>query len=305
MFNDLCFMTSMIHKTVLLHEAIEGLALEDGDVVIDATLGSGGHTEAMLATGKDIFVIGIDLDTAAIERSRERLQNDSRVTFVCDSYRNMASIVSGLGIEKVTKVLFDFGFSSDQIQTSGRGFSFERDEPLLMTFKEKLGPDDLTAFEIVNSWDEEAIRGILRNYGEERFAGRIAKGIIKARQMKSIGTTAELVEVIKSSTPFSYHRQRLNPATRTFQSLRIAVNDELGAIADGIDAGFRLIPSKGRMATICFHSQEDRIVKQTFKAWAQTGFGALINKRPMVPSDEEVAENPRSRSAKLRIIEKI
>lgn len=294
----------MIHTSVLLQEAIEGLALEDGDVVVDGTLGSGGHTEAMLATGKDISVIGFDLDTEAIERSRARLRGDKRVTLVCASYKTMTSVVEGLGVTGVNKVLFDFGFSSDQIETSGRGFSFLRDEPLLMTFVEAPGPDDLTAREIVNTWDEDTIRGVLRGYGEERHAGRIAKAILKAREVKPIETTFELVDIIRSAVPKDYLTKKIHPATKTFQALRIAVNDELATVADGLDAAFRLVPKGGKIAAISFHSHEDRIVKQMFKAWSQTKFATILSKKPIVPSEAELKTNPRARSAKLRILEK-
>jgi len=294
----------MIHTSVLLQEAIEGLALTDGDLVVDGTLGSGGHTQAILASGKDLTVIGMDLDTAAIARSKERLGDDKRVTLVCASYATLPSVLTGLNIKHVTKVLFDFGFSSDQIETSGRGFSFLRNEPLLMTFKEVLGPDDLTAREIVNSWDEESIRGVLRGYGEERHAGRIAKAILKERAKKPIETTFELVEIIKASTPKDYSAKKIHPATRSFQALRIAVNDELETIAEGIDGAFRSMQKGGRIAAISFHSHEDRIVKQMFKAWTQTKFATMITKKPVMANEEEIKINPRSRSAKLRIIEK-
>lgn len=294
----------MIHTSVLLQEAIEGLTLGDGDVVIDATLGSGGHTQAMLGVGKDISVIGFDLDIEAIERSRARLGDDKRVTLVCASYKTMTSVVEGLGVTGVNKVLFDFGFSSDQIETSGRGFSFLRDEPLLMTFTEAPGPNDLTAREIVNTWDEDTIRGVLRGYGEERHAGRIAKAILKARESKSIETTFELVEIIRSSVPRDYLTKKIHPATKTFQALRIAVNDELATVADGLDSAFRLIPKGGKIAAISFHSHEDRIVKQMFKAWSQTKFATIVTKKPIVAGDAELKINPRARSAKLRILEK-
>jgi len=294
----------MIHTSVLLQEAIEGLDLTDGDLVVDGTLGSGGHTQAILASGKDLTVIGMDLDTAAIARSKERLGDDKRVTLVCASYATLPSVLTGLNIKHVTKVLFDFGFSSDQIETSGRGFSFLRNEPLLMTFKEVLGPDDLTAREIVNSWDEESIRGVLRGYGEERHAGRIAKAILKERAKKPIETTFELVEIIKASTPKDYSAKKIHPATRSFQALRIAVNDELETIAEGIDGAFRSMQKGGRIAAISFHSHEDRIVKQMFKAWTQTKFATMITKKPVMANEEEIKINPRSRSAKLRIIEK-
>lgn len=293
----------MIHKSVLLHEAIEGLALSPGDIVVDATLGSGGHSEAILKQESNVKIIGIDLDNAALERSKERLDNDRRVTFVSGSYRDLSQILESLSIVNVQKVLFDFGFSSDQIETSGRGFSFLRDEPLLMTFTED--SKGITAYEIVNTWDEDSLRGVLRTFGEERFAGRIARALIKAREKKPIGTTFDLVDIIRTATPVAYQHRKIHPATKTFQALRIAVNDELETIRDGIESAFRALSSGGRIAAISFHSHEDRIVKHTFKTWAQTGSARVITKKPITPRDSEREENPRARSAKLRIIEKI
>ncbi|OHA89090.1 MAG: 16S rRNA (cytosine(1402)-N(4))-methyltransferase [Candidatus Zambryskibacteria bacterium RIFCSPHIGHO2_01_FULL_43_27] len=295
----------MSHVPVLLHEAIEGLSIVDGDVVVDATLGNAGHSQAILNLKKDIRLIGIDLDRQAIERSKEILGSDKRVTFVCESYRNLKVILEKLGVKEINKILFDFGFSSDQIAQSGRGFSFQSDEPLLMTFSSNSEDGALTAYEIVNSWSEEDIRKVIRNYGEERFAGRIAKGIVKAREKKPIGTTFELVDVIKASTPFAYHRGRIHPATRTFQALRIAVNDELEAIQEGLEEGFRHLAVGGRIVAISFHSHEDRIVKHMFRAWSDAGVANLITKKPITPSDEELLNNPRARSAKMRVLEKI
>lgn len=293
----------MTHESVLLHESIDGLSLTDGDVVIDATLGNGGHTLAILGLHKDITVVGIDLDEDAIARSKQRIGNDSRVIYINDSYRNLERIMQDLDLTP-TKILFDFGFSSNQIEESGRGFSFKRDEPLLMTFKTNPGGDDLTAFEIVNHWEEDTIRTILKLYGEEKFAGRIAKKIIEVRESKPIESTFDLVDVILSATPVSYHKKKIHPATKTFQALRITTNDELSAVTDGIETAFRLLSSKGRIAAISFHSHEDRIVKHTFRAWSQVGVGTLITKKPITPSKGEIEQNPRSRSAKLRIIEK-
>src|SRR3989344_1083621 len=295
----------MSHVPVLLHEAIEGLSIVDGDVVVDATLGNAGHSQAILNLKKDIRLIGIDLDRQSIERSKEILGSDKRVTFVCESYRNLKVILEKLGVKEINKILFDFGFSSDQIAQSGRGFSFQSDEPLLMTFSSNSFVGELTAYEIVNSWSEEDIRKVIRNYGEERFAGRIAKGIVKAREKKPIGTTFELVDVIKASTPFAYHRGRIHPATRTFQALRIAVNDELEEIQEGLEEGFRHLAVGGRIVAISFHSHEDRIVKHMFRAWSDAGVANLITKKPITPSDEELLNNPRARSAKMRVLEKI
>lgn len=293
----------MIHASVLLQEAIDGLLLQDGDVVVDATLGNGGHTLAMLSLEKDIHIVGIDLDQDAITRSKERIGKTSKVTYVNDSYRNLEKIMTELET-KPTKVLFDFGFSSNQIEESGRGFSFQRNEPLLMTFASSPKPTDLTAYEIVNHWEEDTIRTILKLYGEEKFAGRIAKAIVAAREERPIESTFDLVEVIRAATPVAYQKKKIHPATKTFQALRIATNDELSAIIEGIETAFRLISSKGRIAAISFHSHEDRIVKHTFRTWAQTGIATPVTKKPITPSAKEIEENPRSRSAKLRIIEK-
>jgi len=294
----------MTHVSVLLHEAIEGLSLQDGDVVIDATLGNGGHTLGMLNTGKDIHIIGMDLDQEAIERAKKRIGSNNRVRYIEGSYRNLEKTLQEIHVQP-TKVLFDFGFSTNQIEESGRGFSFQKDEPLLMTFSSNPKDTELTAHEIVNTWEEDTIRTILKLYGEERFAGRIAKAIIRAREKKVILSTTELVNVILAATPVTYHRMKIHPATKTFQALRIATNDELSAVVEGIETAFRLLSSKGRIAAISFHSHEDRIVKHTFRAWAHTGIGVVITKKPITPSAQEIQENPRSRSAKLRIIEKL
>mgnify|MGYP001564945453 CR=1 FL=1 len=293
------------HKSVLLHEVIDGLSFRDGDVFVDGTLGGGGHTESALGVVKDIKVFGFDRDRDALARSEARLSGKGDVTYINESFRGMDTVLQQRGITSVDKVLLDLGLSSDQFESSGRGFTFQKDEPLLMTMKAKLEPADLTARTIVNTWEAENIETILTSYGEERFARRIATTIVQAREKTPIETTFQLVEIIKRATPFAYHRGRIHPATKTFQALRITVNDEIGALMSGLDKGFRLLRSKGRMAVISFHSLEDRVVKQFFRKQSDEGYGILITKRPLVASEEEVKENPRSRSAKLRIVEKI
>jgi 16S rRNA (cytosine1402-N4)-methyltransferase len=300
----------MSHISVLLHEAIVGLEINDGDIIVDATLGGGGHTEAILASGKNIKVIAIDADQTAIERSRKRLGKDDRVTFIRDNFRNLPRILEKVEVPKVNKILFDFGFSSDQIDPpngeagGGRGFSFQRDEPLLMTFSADPKPEELTAYEVVNRWEEDTLRTVIRGFGEERFAGRIAKAIVSAREKKPIESTFELAEIVRAATPAAYGRKRIHPATRTFQAIRIAVNDELTSITQGLEGSFRALSSKGRIIAISFHSLEDRIVKRTFRAWADTDGGKIITKKPLVAGENEKSTNPRSRSAKLRIFEK-
>jgi 16S rRNA (cytosine1402-N4)-methyltransferase len=294
----------MIHVPVLLQEVIDGLLIEDGDIVVDGTLGNAGHSKALLALGKNIRIIGIDKDEDALSRSKKLLEEDSRMTFVQGSYANLDAILDNLGISKINKAIFDFGFSSDQIETSGRGFSFQKDEPLLMTYEKNPDESTVTAHDIVNLWEEDTIRTIIRNYGEERFAGRIAKAIVRARELNPITTTSELVEIIRAATPAAYGRGKIHPATRTFQALRIAVNDELTVVLEGLEAAFRRLAIGGRIAAISFHSHEDRIVKHHFKSWVAVGSAQAITKKPITPKMEEVAINNRSRSAKLRIIEK-
>jgi len=206
--------------------------------------------------------------------------------------------------------LLDIGLSSNQFEDSGRGFSFQKDEPLIMSFKKNLSEDlpaqvgDLTAKEIVNTWELENISTILKGYGEEQFAWKIAKAIVARREEKPIETTFDLVEIIKTATPKWYHTRRIHPATKTFQALRITVNDEIESLKQGIRVGFDRLRSGGRLAVISFHSIEDRAVKQFFKSLIVSGEASIVNKKPIIPTDNEIAENPRSRSSKLRIIQK-
>ncbi|MEQ1561357.1 MAG: 16S rRNA (cytosine(1402)-N(4))-methyltransferase RsmH [Nitrospira sp.] len=299
----------MIHKSVLLHEVIDGLEIKSGDIFVDGTLGGGGHSEEVAKRfGDNIVMIGIDLDPDAIARTKERLAQLNLVNlknhYVQDSFRNINKAVASLGFQKVNKILLDIGLSSNQFEDSGRGFSFQKNEPLLMSFKKDLTEDDLTAREIVNTWDLENIQAILEGYGEEQFAWKIAKAIVARREEKPIETTFDLVEIIKIATPKFYHHKKIHPATKTFQALRITVNDEIGSLKDGVTKGFELLESGGRIAVISFHSLEDRFVKQFFKEKQVEGRGTVITKRPITPTPEEIKENPRSRSAKLRIIEK-
>lgn len=293
----------MIHKTVLLQESIEGLAITEGDVYLDGTLGSAGH--ALAACGHGAQIVGIDQDEDALARATSRLQSTCDFRLIKGSFRNMDKALDELGISKVNKIMLDLGLSSDQFETSGRGFTFQKNEPLLMTFKKDPSEEDLTAQEIVNHWDEENIADIIYGYGEERYARKIARKIVEARENKPITTTSELVEIIKAATPSFYHHGKIHPATRTFQALRITVNDEIGALKDGLKKGFDRLEKNGRMAVISFHSIEDRIVKHFYKEKAEEGLAELITKKPITASELEKKENPRSRSAKLRIIKKI
>jgi 16S rRNA (cytosine1402-N4)-methyltransferase len=296
----------MQHKSVLLHESIDGLDIKAGDVFVDGTLGGGGHMEEVANRfGSTVVMIGIDLDPQAISRTKERLAHFGfPIRYAEGSFRNIDTILDSLSIEKVDRVLLDIGLSSNQFEESGRGFSFQKDESLIMSFKQDVTEEDLTAREILNTWDEENIRAILQGYGEEKFAYKIAKAIVERREEKPIETTFDLVEIIKSATPSFYHHRKIHPATKTFQALRITVNDEIEGLKEGIRKGFERLNAGGRLAVISFHSLEDRAVKQFFKDIADSGKGVRITKKPIIPTDEEIQSNPRSRSAKLRIIEK-
>jgi len=296
-----------MHKSVLLKESIDGLDIQTGDVFFDATVGAGGHSEEVARRfGNDVRIVGTDADKEAIERASARVRKTGVVpTYVVGNYRIAKDLLRGAGIMSVNRSLFDAGFSSDQLDSSGRGFSFLKDEPLLMTFESEPTEESMTARDIVNSWDEKNIATILFSYGEERFARRIAKGIVEAREKKPIETTFELVQVIVDSVPKVYAKGRIHPATRTFQALRITVNNELTGIEEGLRGIMEITKPGGRIAFISFHSLEDRIVKRLFREFAQDEKGILITKKPLVPDNNEINENPRSRSAKLRIIQKI
>ncbi len=295
------------HKSVLLQESIDGLKIQAGDVFVDGTLGGGGHMEEVARRfGCTVVMIGIDLDPEAISRASSRLEPfHCPIQYAEGSFRNIDTILDSLDKNQVDKILLDIGLSSNQFEDSGRGFSFQKDEPLIMSFKKDLTLDDLTARKILNTWDEENIRTIISSYGEEQFAYKIAKAIVARREEKPIETTFDLVEIIKSATPNFYHHRKIHPATKTFQALRITVNDEIESLKEGIAKGFKRLAPEGRLAVISFHSLEDRAVKQFFMAQEKDGVAKRVTKKPITPTDAEILENPRSRSAKLRIIQKI
>jgi 16S rRNA (cytosine1402-N4)-methyltransferase len=293
------------HKTVLTDEAVLALAINDASVVVDATLGSSGHAKRITETlgSRGVFV-GIDADMDAIAKGTQVLKASHCTTHLAvGNFRTIDSILKQLGIEKVDAILADLGWRMEQFSGNGKGFSFQVDEPLVMTFGD--AKDYIfTAYDIVNEWDEENIVNILRGYGEERFAGRIARHIVEARAVRPIKTTFELVEIIKGAVPSFYTKGRIHPATRTFQALRIAVNDEFGALEEFIKKSVALLAPHGRLAIITFHSIEDRIVKHLFKSLAHDQVGSVLTKKPIIAGDQELQANPRARSAKLRIFEK-
>ena len=295
------------HISVLLKETIDGLDLKEGQVVVDGTINTGGHSlQICKHIGKTGHLVGIDEDSDALELAKNHLKDVlPKVTLINGNFRNMDTLLSNLDIQKVDRVLLDIGLSNRQLADSKRGFSFMQDEPLLMTFNPNPKDEELTAEEIVNSWDEENIADIIYGYGGERFSRRIAKNIVLARSEKRITTTSELAMIIEKSIPRIAKKGKTNPATKTFQALRIAVNDELRALKDGISKGIDLLEKDGRLAIISFHSGEDRIVKQMFRDYQSEGVVEILTKRPIAPSSSELEVNPKARSAKLRIIKKI
>lgn len=295
-----------IHKTVLLHESIENLNLKPGKIYFDGTLGASGHAQEVFSKfGDSVRIIGTDRSENAVKNAEDIFSKFGKNhSFILSDYRNIDQVLSSLKIEKVDGILLDLGLSSDQLDVSGRGFTFKNDEPLYMTFSESV-EGKVTAEIILNNWSEETIADILYGYSDERYARRIAKAIIQAREVKPIKTTNDLIEIIRSAVPAIYRRGKIHFATKTFQALRIAVNDEITALKEGMLKGFEVLNTGGRMAIISFHSVEDREVKNFFRNKSKEKLGKLINKKPITATEAELEENPRSRSAKLRVIEKI
>jgi len=295
-----------MHIPVLLQEVIENLSLKEGMTILDCTLGGGGHSREICSRiGRKGVLVGLDQDEASLAKVREGMKKcGCAFIAVNENFRNLDAVLEQMHIQTVSGILFDLGLREDQLSASGRGFSFRRDEPLIMTFSSKLSQGKLTAYEIVNAWSEEEIGRILKEYGEERFARRIAKGIVTHRKIGPIKTTKDLVHIIEKSTPIFYQKGRGHAARKTFQALRIVVNDELGALKEGlIKATARLAPG-GRIAVISFHSLEDRIVKHFFKEMKEAENFNSITKKPIVPGEAEIERNPLARSAKLRVVEK-
>lgn len=311
-------MEKAAHVPVLLHECVEGLKIDPAGIYVDGTLGRGGHSEAIaerLTTG---LLLGIDRDETAVAQAGERLRPfGSRVRLVHGNFRDIGAILDGQGIDRVDGMLFDLGVSSPQLDDAGRGFSYMTDAPLDMRMDRAAA---LSAFDVVNGWDEAELRRIFFEYGEERYSARIAAAIVKRRTENEIGTTLELVDVIKSAMPAAALREKQHPAKRCFQAIRIAVNDELGALREMLDTAMDRLKPGGRIAVISFHSLEDRLVKTAIRARENgctcppglpvcvCGFRQTmrsVTRKPITPTQRELEENPRSRSAKLRIAERI
>lgn len=313
------------HTTVLLEEAVDGLAIKPDGIYVDCTLGGAGHSELIASRlGEGGRLIAFDQDDWALDNARVRLAPYmDKVTLVRSNFRDLEQELRGCsvplldGVPQVDGILFDLGVSSPQLDEAERGFSYNHDAPLDMRMDRE---GDLTAHEIVNTWDERDISRILDRYGEEKFARSIARNIVKAREKAPIEKTGELAELIKISIPAATRRTGGHPAKRSFQALRIAVNDELGAEEEALEQAIRCISPGGRVSVITFHSLEDRICKQMFAKFVEKctcptdfplcvcgneGTLKLINRKPIVPSEEELELNPRARSAKLRVAEKL
>lgn len=299
----------MKHITVLQQEAVHALNLKQDSVVVDCTLGSGGHAQEILKQiGKGGMYIGIDVDKTAIEANGHlETLSKAKVILVEDNFRYIQDVLTKLEVGQVNAIIADLGWRMEQFDGEAgepRGFSFKRNEPLAMTFGSSRDYA-FTAYDIVNEWAEEDIANVIYAYGEEGYSRRIARAIVEKREESPICTSLELAQTVMDSVPRAYAHKRIHPATKTFQALRIAVNDEFDALRELLLEGFNCLAPQGRMAIITFHSLEDRIVKETFRTFTRDQKGVLVNKKPQGPTQEELQANPRSRSAKLRTIEKI
>lgn len=306
------------HISVLLDECIENLNIKPDGIYLDGTLGLGGHSYQIASRLDAGRLICIDRDETAIERSSRRLASFAdRITYVHGNFSDAAEILDRLGIDSVDGMLFDLGVSSPQLDEIQRGFSYMGDAPLDMRMDGSAG---LTAYAVVNTWPEERLNRILWDYGEERYARRITAAILAHRAEKPITTTLELVDIIKGAMPAAALREKQHPAKRTFQAIRIAVNDELGAISAMMETAPDKLKKGGRLCVISFHSLEDRIVKSGINARENgctcpreapictCGFVQTlksVTRKPILPSEEEIEKNPRSRSAKLRVAERV
>lgn len=304
------------HISVLLNECIDNLNIKPDGIYVDGTMGGGGHSLEIakrLTTGR---LICIDQDPNAHEAAGKRLaEYKDRITFVRDNFGNIKSILDSLGIEKIDGMLLDIGVSSHQLDEAERGFSYQQDAPLDM----RMNPDrPFSAYDVVNGYDEDELDRVIFTYGEERWARRIAQFIVKEREAKPIETTGELVDIIKKAVPKGARKDGPHPAKRTFQAIRIEVNGELEVLQRAIDDVAARLAAGGRLCIITFHSLEDRIVKEAFRkqenpcicppqfpvcVCGKKPLGRVITRKPILPSKEELEENPRSRSAKLRVLE--
>lgn len=306
------------HKPVLLNECLDALSVRPDGVYVDGTLGRAGHSREIAKRLTAGCLIAIDQDKAALDEAPRRLEGYmDRVTLVRGNFGDLTEILAGLGVDGVDGMLFDLGVSSPQLDDGSRGFSYLQDAPLDMRMDQSA---PLTARDVVNGWDQEELRRILWQYGEERYSGLIAAAIVRERARAAIETTGQLAELIRSAMPAKARREKQHPAKRSFQAIRIAVNDELGEVERMLEGAWKALNPGGRLAVISFHSLEDRLVKTAYAQWAKgctcppdfpvcvcgkTPRVRLVGKRPITASEQELEENPRARSAKLRVAERL
>lgn len=292
------------HKPVLVEDVIEGLNLSPGKIILDATIGEGGHSEKILEKilpgGR---LLGIDRDIEVLKVAQARLRDfKDNFTLICRNFKDLDKILKDQNTREVDGMLFDLGLSSFQLENPERGFSIKRNGPLDMRMDRS---QRLSAFDIVNHFSEKELPRIIRDFGEERNFRSIARHIVNARKKFPISTTSQLVDIVLGAvSKRGRHCSKIHPATRTFQALRIRVNEELGALEEALDEAIKLLAPKGRLCVISFHSLEDRIVKRKFALYIKLNILKLVNKKPITPNLKEIFINPRSRSAKLRIVEK-
>ncbi|GFI37056.1 16S rRNA (cytosine(1402)-N(4))-methyltransferase RsmH [Lachnospiraceae bacterium 50-23] len=307
-----------VHKSVLLHETIDGLSIKPDGIYVDGTLGGGGHAfEVCRRLGNKGSIIGIDQDAAAIEAAGARLKDfGEKVTIVRSNYCDMKSQLHKLGIDKVDGIVLDLGVSSYQLDTAERGFSYREDAPLDMRMDTR---QKMTARDIVNDYSEMDLYRVIRDYGEDKFAKNIAKHIVEARGKKAIETTGELTDIVRASIPMKYQKKSGHPSKRTFQAIRIELNRELDVLKESLDDMIEILNPGGRLCIITFHSLEDRIVKSAFRknenpctcpvdfpvcVCGKVSKGTIVTRKPILPCKEEVENNSRAKSAKLRIFER-
>ncbi len=297
-------MVNFEHQSVMPSEVLDLLVTNPEGVYVDATLGAGGHTGRLLERFPKIRLVGLDQDAKALEAAREHIQAfGGRALLIKGNFRYMEALLTSHGVVRVDGVLFDVGVSSPQLDHAERGFGYQNPEaPLDMRMDDD---NPITAFRLVNQKPEQEIAQAIKEWGEERWASRIASFIVEARKVEPIRTSGQLVDVIKAAIPASARRTGGHPARRTFQALRIWVNDELGALEDGLDEAWKVLHPGGRIVAITFHSLEDRIVKHRFRDWQKADEARLITKHPLTAGVAELDGNPRARSAKLRVVEKL
>ena len=305
------------HKSVLLHETVDMINIKKGGIYVDATFGGGGHSRYMLSKIDDMSLYVFDQDIYAIDNGRNNFANDNRIHFINTNFVNVKSALQDMGIYEIDGIIADLGVSSYQLDTAKRGFSYMKDAPLDMRMDTG---SSLTARDIVNTYSRDELKRIIRLYSEEKWADKIATIIVETREKTPINTTFELVNVIERAIPKKLRDKNKHPAKRTFQAIRIETNNELGILEKFVNDAFDMLKIGGRMSIITFHSLEDRLIKNIYKnlvggcicpsefpvcMCGRTEKARIITKKPIIPTDEELQENARARSAKLRVIEKI